>query len=206
MYLVIGTQRDPTVAISFLAQFYSAPNKQHIAAVKRCLRYIKGTRHLIFLFSYAGEMFIAGCSDSIYGDCIDGRRSVSGYVFKLGNSTISWRSQKQKSVSTSTMEAEYVALSKAAKHFLWLKIAIKDLRFPETPIALCCDNRSAIDLAENHRISELSKYIDIHHHRVRELVYDKTLPLMYIRITDNLADMFTKGLHEINSPNSVRLL
>jgi hypothetical protein len=35
--------------------------------------------------------------------------------------------------------------------------------------------RSAIDLAENHQISELSKHIDIHHDLVRELVYDKTL-------------------------------
>jgi hypothetical protein len=67
---------------------------------------------------------------------------------------------------TSTTDAEYVALLKAAKHFLWLKIALKDLRFPEIPIALFCDNYSAIDLAENYRISELSKYIDIHHYRI----------------------------------------
>jgi hypothetical protein len=78
-----------------------------------------------------------------------------------------------------------------------LKIALKDFRFPETPMALFCDNRSAIDLAENYRISELSKHIDIYHHRVRELVYYKTLPLMYIRTMDNLADICTKGLPEV---------
>jgi hypothetical protein len=86
---------------------------------------------------------------------------------------------------------------KAAKHFLWLKTALKDLRFPETPMALFCDNRSTIDLADNHWISELSKHIDIHHHRVGELFYNKTLPLKYIRTTDNFADMCTKGLHEV---------
>jgi hypothetical protein len=95
------------------------------------------------------------------------------------------------------MEAEYVALSKAAKHFLWLKTALKDHRFLEIPMALFCDNRSAIELAENHQISELSKHIDIHHHYVWELVYDKTLPLMYIRTMDNLADMYSKGLPEV---------
>jgi hypothetical protein len=100
-------------------------------------------------------------------------------------------------VSTSTTEAKYVALSKAAKHFLWLNTVLKDLRFPETPMALFCDNRSAMDLAENHRISELSKHIDIHHHRIWESVYDTTLPLMYIWTTDNLADMFTKALLEV---------
>jgi hypothetical protein len=88
-------------------------------------------------------------------------------------------------VSTSTTEAEYVAFSKAAKYVLWLKAALKDLRFPEIPMALFCDNRSAIDLAANYQISELSKYNDIHYHRVQELVYDQTLLLMYIRTTDN---------------------
>jgi hypothetical protein len=95
------------------------------------------------------------------------------------------------------MKAEYVALSNAAKYFLWLKTVLKDHRFPEILMALFCDNCSAIDLAENHRISELSKHIDIHHHRIWELVHDKTLRLMYIRITDNLADMCTKGLPEV---------
>jgi hypothetical protein len=72
-------------------------------------------------------MFIADFSDSDYGNCIDSRLSVSGYLFKLGNLTISWPSQKQKSVSTSTTEAQYVALSTAVMYFLWLKAALKDL-------------------------------------------------------------------------------
>jgi hypothetical protein len=64
-------------------------------------------------------------------------------------------------------------------------------------MALFCDNDSAINLAENHRISELSKQINIHHYYVRELVYDKTLPLMYIRTTDNVVHMCTKRLLEV---------
>jgi hypothetical protein len=100
-------------------------------------------------------------------------------------------------VSTSTTDAKYVALSKAAKYFLWLKTALKDLQFPEIPMVRFCDNCSAIDLAENYRISKLSKHIDIHHHCIWELVYDKTLLLMYIQTTDNLADMYIKGLPEV---------
>jgi hypothetical protein len=166
MYLVTGTRPDLTFAISFLTQFSSTPNKQHVVAVKCCLPYIKGTRHLTLLFSYGSEIFIPGFSDSDYGNYINSRRSVSGYLFKLRNSTISWRSQTQQSVFISTTEAEYVALSKAAKHFLWLKTTLKYLRFPETPMALFYNNHSAIDRAENYRISELSKHIDIHYHQV----------------------------------------
>jgi hypothetical protein len=64
-------------------------------------------------------------------------------------------------------------------------------------MALFCNNCSAIDFPETHQISELSKHIDIHHHCVWELVYDKTLPLMYIQTTDNLTDMCTKGLPDV---------
>jgi hypothetical protein len=197
MYLVTGTRPDLTFAISCLSQFSFAPNKSHVAAVKRCLRYIKGTRNLALVFPSHDDFYVAGFSNSDYGNCVDTRRSVSGYIFRLGLSTISWRSQKQKSVSTSTTVPEYVALSKAATHFIWLKTALADLGFPGTPMAMFCDNRSTIDLAENHRISELSKHIDIHHHRVRELVHDRMLPLMYIPTTDNLADMCTKRLPEV---------
>jgi hypothetical protein len=64
-------------------------------------------------------------------------------------------------------------------------------------MALFCDNCFAIDLAEIHRILELSKHIDIHHHHDWELVHHKTLPVRYIRTSYNLADMCTKGLLEV---------
>jgi HD superfamily phosphohydrolase len=64
-------------------------------------------------------------------------------------------------------------------------------------MALFCDNRSAIALAGNYLIAEFSKYIDIYHHRVWDIVYNNTLLVMYIQIMDNLADMCTKGLPEV---------
>jgi hypothetical protein len=127
MYLVSGTQPDIIFAIYFLTPFSCIPNKLHMDAVKCGLRYIKGIQHLTLLFPSGSEMFSAGFSDSDYSNCIDSRKSVSGYLFKLGNSTISWWSQKQKSMSTSTTKIKYVALSKAGKHFLWLKTALKEL-------------------------------------------------------------------------------
>jgi len=59
--------------------------------------------------------------DASYGNCLDKRRSFSGYNFQLGNSTIFWRCWKQWSVATSTCEAEYMALAMMTKHDLWLK-------------------------------------------------------------------------------------
>jgi hypothetical protein len=126
----------------------------------------------------ANDLFQVICSNS------ENRQFLGGH----GNKNL---------FSTSTMEAEYVGLSTAVKYVLWLKSSLKDLQFPEIPMALFCDNHSAIDLAETHWISELSKHINIHYHCGRELVYNKTLLLMYIQTTDNLANMCTKGLPEV---------
>ena len=43
------------------------------------------------------------------------RRSTTGYVIMLGGGAISWKSKQQDHVTTSTMEAEYVALSMVAR-------------------------------------------------------------------------------------------
>jgi hypothetical protein len=168
-----------------------------VAAVERCLQYINEMRHFTLLFPYGSEKFIAEFSDSYYGNYIDSQRSVSDYLIKLRNSTISWRSQIQISVSTSTTGAEYVALLIAATYFFWLITALIDLQFPEILMALLYEDHCANDLAKNHWISGLTKYIDIYHHRVQELVYDTTLLLMYIRTTNTLADISTQGLSEI---------
>ena len=56
-----------------------------------------------------------GYTDSDFQSDRDSRKSTSGYVFTLGGGSISWRSIKQSSIADSTMEAEYIAASKAAK-------------------------------------------------------------------------------------------
>jgi hypothetical protein len=89
MYLVTSTWPDLTFVISVLMQFSSALNKQYLVAVKCYLQYIKATWNLTLLFPYSCEIFIARFRDSDYGNCIDSRQSVSGYLFKLRNSTIS---------------------------------------------------------------------------------------------------------------------
>ena len=48
-------------------------------------------------------------------------------MFTLGGGAIAWRSVKQKCVSDSTMEAEYVAASEAAKEAVWLRNFLMNL-------------------------------------------------------------------------------
>jgi hypothetical protein len=72
------------------------------------------------------------------------RKSTSGYVFKLNNCIITWNSAKQKTVSLSTTEAEYIALTTAINEALWLNQLLKELNRGLKEIKIMCDNKSTI--------------------------------------------------------------
>ena len=67
-----------------------------------------------------------GYTNSDLQSDIDSRKSTSGYVFTFGGGAISW-SVKQSSIVDSTMEAEYIAASEAAKEAVWLNNFLMDL-------------------------------------------------------------------------------
>ena len=73
-----------------------------------------------------------GYTDSDFQSDIDFRKPTSGYVFTFGGGAISWRSVKQSSIADSTMEAEYIAASEAAKEVIWLKNFLMDLEVVPT--------------------------------------------------------------------------
>ncbi|RVW66263.1 Retrovirus-related Pol polyprotein from transposon TNT 1-94 [Vitis vinifera] len=73
------------------------------------------------------------------------------HIIKSG--AISWRSIKQTCVADSTMEAEYVAASEAAKEAVWLRNFLLDLGVVpsvQSPITLYCDNSGAVANSKSH--------------------------------------------------------
>lgn len=194
MYLVTGTRPDIAYAIAHLSQFSSDPAVTHMAAVKRLLRYLQGTKTYKLFYNFGDEIVLNGFCDASYGNCLDTRRSFSGYLFQLGNSTISWRSRKQRSVAHSSCEAEYMALSLAVKQYIWLRSGLRQLSSASVPMSLSTDSNAAVDLASNPKLNDASKHIDIAYHFTREKVNDGTLTLLHVPSSDNLADICTKGL------------
>ena len=74
-----------------LSQYSLNPSKEHWIAVKRIFRYIKGTLNFGLKFSNDdSERQLYGFSDADWAGDIDARRSTSGYVFKIANSTVSF--------------------------------------------------------------------------------------------------------------------
>ena len=78
-------------------------------------QYLQGTKKDKLCFPYGKSLVLEGFTDSNFATCRDTCRSTSGYIFKIGGATITWRSRKQHSVATSTLEAEYIACTQAAE-------------------------------------------------------------------------------------------
>ncbi|GFW95986.1 retrovirus-related Pol polyprotein from transposon TNT 1-94 [Trichonephila clavipes] len=113
--------------------------------------------------------------DSDFATNRDDRVSMGGFITFIDETPISSRTFKQKSVSLSTMEAEYVSLTEAAKEFIWLKNVIdnKSLNLELSENVMFCDNQAAISFSKSPVENYRTKHIDVRYHFLRNLIYDK---------------------------------
>jgi hypothetical protein len=121
---------------------------------------------------------------------------VGGFGFTLGAGLISWNAKKQKTIASSSCEAEYTAAFEASKEAIWLRTLLTELKFlhPTTSTTILCDNNAAICLFSDPAMHSRVKHIDIQYHFLRERVQSKELAISYINMKDNIADIFTKAL------------
>lgn len=110
---------------------------------------------------------------------------------------ITYRSKQQKSVASSTTEAEYVAAAMATKDLIWLQSFFEELKVPTSLPDLLCDNQSAIKLIKNPEFHDRTKHIDRDYHRIRELYEGGKFNLNYILSEKQKADMFTKAFSTV---------
>ena len=194
-YLTI-TGPDIAHAVNSVSQFLHAPTIDHFLAVKRILRYVKGTLHfgLTFRPSTIPSALVA-YSDADWAGCPDTRRSTSGYSIYLGNNLVSWSAKKQPTVSRSSCESEYRALAMTAAELLWLTHLLHDLKvpIPQQPLLLC-DNKSAIFLSSNPVSHKRAKHVELDYHFLRELVVAGKLRTQYVPSHLQVADIFTKSV------------
>ncbi|GKC61406.1 retrovirus-related pol polyprotein from transposon TNT 1-94 [Tanacetum coccineum] len=131
-------------------QFMHAPTQLHLQALKRELRYFKGTIHHGLFLNRKSAITLTAFSNSNWGGIKDNGRSTTAYILYLGSNNISWRSARQKSVSRSSTKAEYKALANASAEMMWVQNLLHELGISlhETP-TLFCDNTGATYLCAN---------------------------------------------------------
>jgi hypothetical protein len=110
MYAMLCTRPDICFAVDMVSHYQSNPGPAHWRAVKRILRYLRGTSDHALCY-HGGDLRLTGYSDADWDSNKDERKSTSGYAFILGGGAVSWCSKKQSCIALSTMESEYVACS-----------------------------------------------------------------------------------------------
>ena len=157
--------------------------------------YLKGTCLLVLMLGGDPDLELVGFSDASYADCPDTAHSTMGYCFSVGSAIFSWSSRCQKTVTNSSCEAEYVALSEASCKALWLCQFLHEVQFLKpTPTVLLCNNNGAKSLSSDPTHHSCSKHIDVRYHFVREHVEDGSITVWHVPSHDNVADIFTKAL------------
>lgn len=197
-YLVY-TRPDVAFAVGIMSRFMERPTTMHLSAVKRILRYIKGTLEYGLVYTKgSGNYLLCGYSDSDLAGQVDDRKSTGGMTFYLNESLITWVSQKQRCVALSSYEAEFMAATAAACQGIWLRDLLNQISDAVSgPVVLYIDNKSAIDLAKNPVFHGRSKHIDIRYHFIRECVERGEIIIKHVKTDEQRADVLTKALSTI---------
>jgi len=122
-----------------------------------------------------------GYVDLDFAQDLDDRKSVSGYTFSLGSSTISWSSKKQATISGSSTKAEYIAADHVVKEAMWLCSLLSLIGYPQcTSTLIRCNNMGTILLTQNPVFHSHTKHIDVKHHYVWDHIEAQDINFEYI--------------------------
>lgn len=94
MYLLQSTRPDIAYVVSLLSRFNTSYNQSHWEAVKNLFYYLKTTSQLGLTFSKNSCSKVFGYCDASYASDKTDFKSITGYVFLMQGSAISWRSKK----------------------------------------------------------------------------------------------------------------
>jgi len=205
MYTAMCTQPNIVYAIQHLSQYMSNPGQAHWMAAQRVIRYLNTTKNVKLVLGRKLTICLLGYTDSDWALNIDDQRSISGYIFTLGSSAISWSSKKQATVTTLSFEAEYIACKHAMKEAMWLRSLLRLLMHLQSkstqvnvsakgPTRIHCDNQGAITLTKDGSFHAHSKHIDVKYHYIRECVEVGDMHFEYLPTANMTANVLTKAL------------
>jgi hypothetical protein len=194
-----STQTKPGLSFSVgvLARFMKNPQTRHAKALDNVLRYLRGTVDMGLTYRRGKQnvcKVTAYCDSDWAEDQMD-RKSTSGYLVHVNGNLVLWGSKKQTTVSLSSSEAEYKAMSAVLEEIMWLTQFLQEIgEEVELPSICYCDNNGAKLMGESEVGTKRTKHIDIRHHFIKDEVEKGTFKVKWISTTDQLADLLTKCL------------
>ena len=116
---VVHKRPDIALVVNIVARLSAKPKENHMMAVKRILRYLRGTKDYGLWYKIERNLDLKLFTDADWAGNIDDRKSTSGGAFFLGKRLVSWTSKKKNCTSQSTAKAEYVAVVVNCSNNCW---------------------------------------------------------------------------------------
>lgn len=211
-FAAVITRPDVAHAASKLSEYLTNPSPYHLECANQVLLYLAHTRD--FSIEYNSQtinqqqIFLAS-SDASFANNPDTRQSSQGYAFMLYGGAIDWKASKQKTVTTSSTEAELLAISTASKEYIWWSRFFDSINFsPGHETHIQCDNMQTIRAftSDTPKFTTKLRHVDIHRHWLRQEVQNKRISIQWTPTTTILADGLTKSLPPQRHKEFVRLI
>jgi hypothetical protein len=190
------TRPDITFAVGMICRKMQDPTEHDWMAVKRILRYVKGTATFGIKFG-SDTVKVTGYGDADWAGCHESRRSTSGYVFLMGQGAVAWASKKQQVIALSSVEAEYISGSLAVQEAIWENKFLEEIGIKTNKPLLHQDNQGTIALANNPIQHARTKHIDVRHYFMKDAVQKNLVTLQYCPTQEMVADVLTKHLGRV---------
>lgn len=211
-FSAVITRADTADAASKLSQYLTNPSKHHLDCANQVITYLIHTKDLAIEFDgrvvIPRKVFLVS-SDASFGNDPDTRVSSQGYAFLLFNGPIDWKASKQKTVTTSTTEAELLAVSSAAKETIWWTRFFDTIDFnPGHQVHIQCDNMQTIRAftSDTEKFTTKLRHVDIHRHWLKQEIRNKRVAIDWTSSNTIIADGLTKSLPPQRHKEFVRLI
>jgi hypothetical protein len=196
MYAILCTRSDICFAVGMVSRYQSNPGLAHWRAIKRILRYLRGTIDHALCY-HGGDLRLICYNDANWASDKDERKSTSGYAFILGGGVVSWCNKKQSCIALFTMKSKYMACSAAVQEAVWLRRFLQRLgviAHAENVVLLYSDSRSALAYAKDPKYHGKAKHIEFRYHYIRDMVSQGEVILQHISTSSIVADPLTKPI------------
>jgi hypothetical protein len=209
-YLSASTRPDIAFSVHQCARFSVNPRRVHEVAVRRIVRYLKGTQYKGFILRpltartldcYVDADF-AGLWTPGNSQSPSSVKSRTGYIITFASCPVLWSSKLQTEVALSTTEAEYIAMSQATRDLIPLRdLLVEFSRATKlivgntiTHSTIFKHNKGCVELANAPKLRPRTKHIGLKYHHFRSHVARGDIKIQWIDTKNQLADIFTKPL------------
>lgn len=193
-YLTL-TRPDISYVVHQICLYMHTPRQPHLHALKRIIRYIKGTLNYGIQMVRGQIDSLTTYSDADWAGCPDTQQSTLGYYVYLGPNLISWSAKRQKTPSRSSSKAEYRGVANTVAELTWIRNLMVELHRPiKKASVVYCDNVGSVYLSTNPVQHQRTKHVELDIHFVCDKVAIGDVKVLHVPTSLQYADIFTKGL------------